>query len=33
MSEALELERVTAGVEEEHGRLLSRLPGITDSGF
>src|SRR5918999_428358 len=33
MPEALELERVAAGIEEEHGRLLSRLSGVADSGL
>src|SRR3954453_8152697 len=33
MSEALELERIAAGVEEKHGGLLSRLTGVADSGL
>ena len=33
MFEALELECVAAGVEEEHGRLLSRLSRVADSGL
>src|SRR5215204_2221131 len=33
MLEALELERVAAGIEEEHGRLFSRLSRIADSGL
>src|SRR3954469_14005424 len=33
MSEALELECVAAGVEEEHGGLLSGLSRVADSGL
>src|SRR3954453_16470461 len=33
MSEALELERIAAGVEEKHGGLLSRLSRVADSGL
>src|SRR5918994_7386782 len=33
MFEALELERGAAGVEKEHGRLLSRLSRVADSGL